>query len=336
MIHARTLVCDMPTYAPGDGPETAPAGLCYSLDVMEPSKGAPERLPSVTIYTDGSCRPNPGPGGWAAVLLFPGREPVELSGHEDTSTNNRMELTAAIRALESLPGPHRVRLITDSEYVRKGITSWLAGWKQHGWRTAAKTPVKNRDLWQALDAALEKHRVTWKWTKGHAGDRWNERADQLAGRAIGRPELPLDDADAVHLFTAVAYSGKRGEGAWSVVLRWRGTHKLASARVPGVSSNRLHIIAAIEGLRQLKRRSKVHLYTVSSYLKDGATTWIRGWKARGWTTRDGHPVSHRDLWLTLESLLQRHEVSWHVVDETSAPEDLELAKQNARAELKAG
>ncbi|NOZ79591.1 MAG: ribonuclease HI [Acidobacteria bacterium] len=303
---------------------------------MEPPNTASPDLPRVTIYTDGGCRPNPGPGGWGAVLLFPGEKPVELSGHEEHTTNNRMELTAALEALRSLPAPHRAALVTDSEYLRKGITTWLHGWKKRGWKTASKTPVKNQDLWQALDAELERHEVSWEWTKGHAGDRWNERADRLAARAIGRPELPLDDIEAVHLFTAVAFSGKRGAGSWAVVLSWRGTTKEVSGRADGASANRLHIISAIEGLRQLKRRSKVHLYTVSSYLKDGATTWIRGWKARGWMTRDGRPVSHRDLWLTLESLLERHDVQWHVVDDKAAPEDMALAKKVARGEIAAG
>ena len=135
--------------------------------------------PGVVIYTDGACSGNPGPGGWGAILMFGGKE-KELHGGEKLTTNNRMELTAAIRALDALTRPCRVELHTDSQYVRQGITEWLPGWKARGWRTAAKAPVKNDDLWKALDAARLRHDVTWKWVKGHAGHPLNERADELA------------------------------------------------------------------------------------------------------------------------------------------------------------
>lgn len=133
----------------------------------------------VTLYTDGGCDPNPGPGGWGAVLLY-GTNRRELSGGEVDTTNNRMELTAAIQALLSLTEACQVRLVTDSEYLRNGITQWLAGWRARGWRTADKRPVKNQDLWIALDQAASRHQVTWDWTRGHAGDRENERAHRLA------------------------------------------------------------------------------------------------------------------------------------------------------------
>ena len=139
-----------------------------------------ERLPPVVIYTDGGCRPNPGPGGWGAVILVPGGEPRELSGGKKEATNNRMELIAAIEALGALNGPHRVEIYTDSTYVRQGITEWLPKWRASGWKTAGKKRVKNRDLWEELSTALETHEVEWHWVKGHAGDRWNEVADQLA------------------------------------------------------------------------------------------------------------------------------------------------------------
>ena len=138
----------------------------------------------VTIHTDGGCRPNPGPGGWGAVLRF-GAHVRELYGGEpDVTTNNRMELTAPIMALETLNRPCEVHVYTDSTYVRSGITSWLAGWKRNGWKTSAKQPVKNADLWQRLEAACERHRVEWFWVKGHAGVADNELADQLATRGV--------------------------------------------------------------------------------------------------------------------------------------------------------
>ena len=134
---------------------------------------------TVVIHTDGACSGNPGPGGWGALLSFGGHV-RELKGGERQTTNNRMEMMAAIQALEALKRPCRVALHTDSTYLRDGITKWIFGWKKNGWRTAAKKPVKNQDLWQRLDAALARHEVEWHWVKGHAGDPGNERADELA------------------------------------------------------------------------------------------------------------------------------------------------------------
>jgi ribonuclease HI len=138
----------------------------------------------VEIYTDGACRGNPGPGGWAALLICDGRE-KEISGAETLTTNNRMELLAVIRALESLKKPGvSVRIYTDSQYVIKGIKEWLASWKARGWRTADKKPVKNQDLWEQLDALVVTHDVEWHWVRGHAGIEGNERVDRLANQAI--------------------------------------------------------------------------------------------------------------------------------------------------------
>jgi len=135
--------------------------------------------PRVTIFTDGACSGNPGPGGWGAILVS-GNALRELSGGEAATTNNRMELTAAVEALSALKRPSDVTLHTDSKYVMDGITGWIHAWKRNGWRTAAKKPVKNEELWRALDSALSRHRVEWRWVKGHAGDPLNERADALA------------------------------------------------------------------------------------------------------------------------------------------------------------
>lgn len=137
----------------------------------------------VNIYTDGACKGNPGPGGWGAVLQY-GEHAKELCGGELTTTNNRMELMAAIEALAMLKEPCEITLTTDSQYVRKGITEWLAGWKRNGWKTAAKKPVKNADLWQRLDEQNARHQIAWKWVKGHSGHPGNELADQLANRGV--------------------------------------------------------------------------------------------------------------------------------------------------------
>jgi len=137
----------------------------------------------VDIYTDGACKGNPGPGGWGALLKF-GDHATEMHGGEPGTTNNRMELTAVIRALESLKRPCKIRLHTDSQYVQKGISVWIHDWKRRGWRTADKKPVKNVDLWQQLDALRALHEIDWIWVKGHAGDPGNERADELANLGV--------------------------------------------------------------------------------------------------------------------------------------------------------
>lgn len=151
----------------------------------------PDSAKVVEIFTDGACSPNPGPGGWGAVLRYGTVEKEIYGGEADVTTNNRMELTAPIRALESLTRPVAVQLYTDSTYVRNGIMSWVPKWKTNGWLTSAKEPVKNADLWRELDDAAARHQVEWHWVKGHAGHPENERADRLAVKgleeAVGRP-----------------------------------------------------------------------------------------------------------------------------------------------------
>jgi ribonuclease HI len=138
--------------------------------------------PHVIIYTDGACEPNPGPGGWAALLLF-GKQEKELCGSDPRTTNNRMELTAAVQALNSLSAPCRVDLYTDSEYLRRGITEWLPDWRRRGWKRKTGK-LANIDLWQALEASLSEHDINWYWVRGHAGNRYNQRVDSLARRGI--------------------------------------------------------------------------------------------------------------------------------------------------------
>lgn len=148
----------------------------------------PDR-PDIRITTDGACKGNPGPGGWAAILQWNGTEKI-LSGAEAHTTNNRMEMTAALKALEALNRPAAVTLVTDSKYLLEGMTKWMHGWKRNGWHNAAKDPVKNADLWQALDRAAAPHRIRWEWVKGHSGDPLNERADALATAAITTLRVP--------------------------------------------------------------------------------------------------------------------------------------------------
>ncbi|HLS01999.1 MAG TPA: ribonuclease HI [Beutenbergiaceae bacterium] len=171
--------------------ECDPAVMCGGGRLLRMHNGdadGAEPTQQVVIYTDGACSGNPGPGGWGVWLRY-GEHERELFGGEKETTNNRMELMAAIQALEALRRPMPVVVHTDSSYVRNGITSWVAGWKKRGWQTSAKKPVKNVDLWQRLDAARERHEVQWRWVRGHSGDEGNERADELARR--GRDEAAV-------------------------------------------------------------------------------------------------------------------------------------------------
>ena len=152
---------------------------------LHPIQGKNQSMKEVEIHTDGSCLGNPGPGGWAAVLRYQGRE-RELAGGEALTTNNRMELMAAIMALEALSEPCRITLQTDSQYVRQGITEWMANWVRRNWKTSGGDPVKNRDLWERLHAATQRHTIEWRWVKGHSGDPDNERVDLLARAAAER------------------------------------------------------------------------------------------------------------------------------------------------------
>jgi ribonuclease HI len=320
--------------------------------------------PRIIIHTDGGCRPNPGPGGWGAVVEGPdGR--LELSGSEADSTNNRMELTAAVRALEALPAGSEVDLVTDSTYVEQGITRWLAGWRRRGWLTAAKEPVKNRDLWQALDEAARRHRVRWLWTRGHSGHTGNERAHELAAAAI--PRLPAPAAarrptsgagsaaggdaatgpaagvapgaapeDLVEVFLGVAWSATRRQGAWGAVLRWGEVERELSGPVEGSSANAAHVAGAAQALAAIRRPVPVRVVTVSDYLRDGAVRWLPAWRSRGWRTREGQPVASREWWQRLEPHLARLQVDWQVPDGDPPPVEVGRARELARAALSRG
>lgn len=167
-------------------------------------------MKQIIIHTDGGCEGNPGPGGWGAVLEY-GPHKKELSGGDPATTNNRMELQAAISALRAVKEPCEIEFFTDSEYLRNGITSWIRGWKRNGWRTQDKKPVKNEDLWRELDALAASHQIEWRWLKGHAGHPLNERCDVLAREAITKLRLQLTPqklADAMSAFEAERKPGK--------------------------------------------------------------------------------------------------------------------------------
>jgi len=282
------------------------------------------------VYTDGGCDPNPGPGGWAAIIRLDGREWV-LHGNDPDTTNNRMELQAAVAALALLKllGRCQVELYTDSQYLRQGITEWIDQWISNDWRTTNKEPVKNQDLWRALRELAQAHDVTWRWLEGHAGHPFNERADQLATQALRslqtrRAPPVADNRPAVEICVKVA-----GRGGWAAVLRMGENTRFLSGSHPDMTSNALLIRAATEGLQALTRPCRATIYSDAEYLVKGASEWIRGWQARGWQTKDGKPVAHRAEWEALLAAAARHSVTWQIVTGDDAPPDMERAAQLA-------
>jgi len=286
----------------------------------------PELLSEVTIYTDGGADPNPGTGGWAAILIDPATGKArEISGGEGRATNNRMELTAAIRALEALRRPCRVHLFTDSQYLRKGITEWLPGWIARGWRRKAGE-LQNEDLWRRLAELIESHEVHWDWVRGHAGNRWNERADELATQEIrkrrgGRTAAAAPEAE---VFLRVSCAGRKG--GWAALVRQGGGETVLSGGLGTTTSNQLDLLGAIAALERLPRGTSVAVHTGSDYLRNGAARWLDGWKRRGWKTQEGQPVLNRDLWERLEAAMAGRRVTWPEVKGLDLPELKELGK----------
>ncbi len=284
-----------------------------------------EDLPRVTITTDGGADPNPGPGGWAAILAHDATGRVrELSGGEEYTTNNRMELTAAIRALEALTQRCEVRLVTDSEYLHSGITRWVKKWVQDGWKRGRgkKQDVENADLWQRLLALADEHMISWEWVKGHAGNRANERADWLATQAIRRiyaaqqAALPPD----AEVYLVVSVRGR--QGFWAASVRYEDDERLLTGVEEEATSNRLDVLAAVEALASLPEGIRVRVNSLSDYLRNGATQWLPAWKRRGWLTKKGEPVKNRDVWEWLDAELAVREVEWPPAKDDPA---LELA-----------
>lgn len=281
----------------------------------------------VEVYTDGGCRPNPGPGGWGAIARLGDRE-WTLSGNDPQSTNNQMEMQAAVSVLgllESLFGRCSVDLYTDSEYLRQGITEWIGKWERNGWQTRGREPVKNRELWQVLDRMTRSHSVTWHWVQGHAGHPLNERADRLATRAREalRPAAAAaakashgSFAPEVEICVKASYLQSQKAGGWAVVLR-TGEHQRTLSRQEAGTANALLIRGAAEGLWALTRPCSVAIYSDADYLIRGASQWIKGWQSRDWTTRDGKPVANRAEWEALLAAMQPHRVIWQIgrVDE---------------------
>ncbi|GAB4271202.1 MAG: hypothetical protein Kow0080_16370 [Candidatus Promineifilaceae bacterium] len=285
----------------------------------------------VVIYSDGGADPNPGIGGWAAILQYGGHEKV-LTGNSPRATNNQMELQAAIAALEALKRPCQVEFHTDSQYLRKGITEWIDKWAQKGWKRKDGKAVQNADLWHKLWSLVKKHEINWHWVKGHAGDPLNERVDKLAtqARLAITPKVEIDE-NAAKLYLRASCKGNPGPGGWGVVLEEADGTEQKSGSVPSTTNNRMEIMAAIEGLLMLPPGSTVQIFTMSDYLFQGATKWILGWRKRSWLKKEGQPVANADLWQALDQLLMQYQVRWINAKGTDLPGMREAGKLAAQA-----
>ena len=277
----------------------------------------PVGRPTLVIYTDGGASPNPGPGGWAAVILEPGNSPRELSGGAPSTTNNRMELQAAISALAALSAPSTVELYTDSQYVRQGITSWLGGGGGPDRRRRDGGAVKNVDLWRRLEGLNKRHRVHWHWVKGHAGNEWNERVDALAsteiaargGGAVAEPDSEVEiPAESARIFLKVRCVD--GRGVWAADLETPDGSQRRTGRASGTTPNRLELACVLDLLATLPEGQPAAVYTGNDYLRRGASLWIHSWKRNRWRTKAGGQVKNAELWHRLDRQLEDRRVIW--------------------------
>jgi ribonuclease HI len=303
---------------------------------------------AATVHTDGGCDPNPGPGGWAAIVHCADRE-IVLSGNAPSTTNNQMEIEAAVAALAYLRGRYgrcQVGLYTDSRYLRQGITLWIDDWFSRGWKTKAGRAVKNQGLWRRLYELTHAHDVRWHWIKGHAGNPLNERADQVAREARARlvpadvpgqdnlPDAPKpSQGSLVTVSIGISCLDSDGPGGWAAVIRSREGCTVRKGREVRITSNALYLIAAAESLRAIPRPSKVDLYASSDYLVRGAEEWIVTWRRNGWRTGGGDPVKNRAEWEALLDAMHSHCVTWHAVTGNSTTEDISEAKRIASKQV---
>ncbi len=264
----------------------------------------------VIIYTDGGADPNPGIGGWAAILRYGEHEKV-LTGNDPKATNNKMELEAAIAALQALKRPSQVEFYTDSQYLRRGITEHIAKWAERGWVHKNGKPIPNASQWRTLWELTKKHQIEWHWVKGHQGDPLNERVDQLARAARLKitPKIHIDP-HIPRLYLRASCKGNPGPGGWGVVLETNDHTEQLSGAEPRTTNNRMELMAAIEGLLMLPAHSEVQVLTTSDYLYQGATNWINGWRKRGWRKKEDRPIANADLWQALDQLMTQYKIRW--------------------------
>ncbi|MBA3873134.1 MAG: ribonuclease HI [Anaerolineae bacterium] len=296
--------------------------------------------PIVIIYSDGGSKPNPGAGGWAALLIRDGKI-EEISGREDHTTNNRMELTAAIMALEELGGGCKVEFHTDSQYLKNGITQWMANWVRKGWMTANNQPVQNQDLWERLHDAIQDHDLKWNWVKGHATSKYNNRVDELATAARERKEaapmvMAAEKAASsaksdtqLYVYSNMDYGSKLG--GWGVAAVTSNGKTVYAGSESNSSDNQLVLAGCARVLEELSGPQTITVYSDSEYLTNGMSKWLAGWMKRGWKTANGEPVKNQALWKRLYEAAQPYTIQWEHLEKFES----EFGKQAIEAAKKA-
>jgi ribonuclease HI len=281
-------------------------------------------LPQVTIYTDGGADPNPGPGGWGAVLIF-GDQQRELSGGEAETTNNRMELTAALEALKSLSDSHQIDLYLDSTYVLNGLKRYLSAWKEWGLMPKG---IPNDDLWIALVGAASKHQINFNWVRGHTGVEHNERADQLATLAmpVVKPQL---DAEAISIYFKMAgpEGANFGTFGWAARIIQPGQEQILTGRKMKATPNHFSLQVILEILTLFAEQDHFQVFCDNSYLYDGAVQWMAGWKKSGWKK----PNKFKEDWQVLDDWMSRKQITWIKVKAHDVPTAFDGLKELAQA-----
>lgn len=267
--------------------------------------------PHITIYTDGGASPNPGPGGWGAVLIHP-QKTRELSDGDPHTTNNRMELTAAIESLRALTRPCVIELYTDSQYLRRGITQWIYSWIERDWNGVA-----NADLWQELHELQAKHEIHWHWVAGHTGETHNERAHELASAAIPHVEaVPQADMTLVYLRFAGPEKGANGKCGWAVAIVRDDETETIVGSAADVPINRGVLLAIQDVLLQLSPDEAIQFFVKQDYVYNGMTGWMKTWAREGWTRN----IKHKDLWMALHEQVAGRSIVWERLRNTPPPE----------------
>ena len=267
------------------------------------------------------------------MLIFAnGERIVEISGTEELTTNNRMELTAALKALQSLSQPSIVEIVTDSKYLQRGVVEWYERWSKNSWRTSDGDAIKNSDLWQALAWELKRHTIRWLWTKGHSKNQYNELADRLAGEARkknGRIATGFDP-QGVHLYPGVTWKKSTGSGAWAVILNYQNHFKILGDCLKDTTANSLYLNGVISAINSLTRVLPVYVHTRSGYLRDGLELWIDRWRKTNWCTRDGSQVSNSAQWQKLAIIKDKYSIKMVKFDNEQQLCHLQEAKELAR------
>jgi len=269
----------------------------------------------VDVYTDGAAVPNPGQGGWAAILrteLSSGEiVEKEISGCVSSTTNNRMELMAAIKALNALKKPCNVILYSDSMYLCNGVSKWLSEWKSRNWQSMSGKEIENSDLWNQLDTLQELHNVEWQWIKGHSDNLFNQRADKLARSVIQPQELPLKTEEGYHLYLRVTCV--TGIGGWGVLLQNKTEFLEYGGWIKDTTANQLEISAAISGIKKTPEGARIFLYTHNNYIYSAIVNDIIQWRKNNWLTSANKPVKNRDLWEKLLKVQQNRIIFWNLL-----------------------